>query len=64
MDPYLLVFYLWSQDGRVDSALLPGLPRYRALAERLWQRPSVHAAIRREREVRRYDLPDFLEVDV
>ncbi|HEP8707281.1 glutathione S-transferase family protein [Pseudomonas aeruginosa] len=63
VDPYLLVFYLWSQDERVDSALLPSLPRYRALAERLWQRPSVHAAIRREREVRRYDLPDFLEVD-
>ncbi|MDH0303295.1 MULTISPECIES: glutathione S-transferase N-terminal domain-containing protein [unclassified Pseudomonas] len=62
VDPYLLVFYLWSEDERVDCARLPELANYRALAERLAQRRSVRQAIGREREVRRYDLPSFLEV--
>jgi glutathione S-transferase len=57
-DAYLFVFYLWSADDRLDQSKVPERPRYRAHAERVWQRPAVQAVIAREREVRRYDLPD------
>jgi len=56
VDAYLFVFYLWSHDERIQHEL-PGRPRWRALAERVWQRESVRKVVAREREIRAYDLP-------
>ena len=56
VDGYLLVFYLWSHDERLQQKL-PERPRWRALAERVWSRESVRKVVAREREVRAYDLP-------
>ena len=55
-DAYLFVFYLWSHDERIQHEL-PERPRWRALAERVWQRDSVRKVVAREREVRAYELP-------
>ena len=60
VDAYLFVFYLWSFDERI-AASLPDRPRYRALAQRVWERPAVHTVVDRERAVRAYELPsDFI----
>ena len=57
VDAYLFVFYLWSFDERIETAL-PARPRYSALALRLWARPKVRAAVARERANRAYALPE------
>lgn len=60
VDAYLFVFYLWSFDERI-AANLPERPRYRALAQRVWERPAVRTVVDRERAVRAYALPaDFV----
>lgn len=56
VDAYLFVFYLWSFDERL-SGEMPPRPRYRALAQRVWQRGAVRRVVARERGVRAYDLP-------
>lgn len=56
VDAYLFVFYLWSFDERL-SRPAPPRPRYKALAERVWQRESARTVVARERLVRPYDLP-------
>ena len=62
VDPYLFVFYLWSFDERI-AVELPARPRYAALASRLWTRPTVRAAVARERAVRAYALPESLSAE-
>jgi glutathione S-transferase len=62
VDPYLFVFYLWSFDERIDT-VLPARPRYAALASRLWSRPTVRAAVARERANRAYALPESLSAE-
>ena len=62
VDAYLFVFYLWSFDERIETAL-PERPRYAALASRLWARPRVRAAVARERAVRAYALPESLRTE-
>lgn len=56
VDAYLFVFYLWSFDERLQGEM-PERPRYRALAQRVWQREAVRRVVARERSVRAYDLP-------
>ena len=56
VDAYLFVFYLWSFDERI-AAELPDRPRYRALAQRVWERPAVRKVVDRERSVRAYAMP-------
>lgn len=56
VDAYLFVFYLWSYDERIATAL-PERPRYKAIAARLLDRPAVRTVLERERAVRAYDLP-------
>lgn len=46
-DPYLLVFYIWSQ--RRDVAMhIPALPNWTAHAERMFVRPATWACLNRE----------------
>jgi glutathione S-transferase len=56
VDAYLFVFYLWSFDERLARPA-PARPRYKALAQLVWQRPCVRTVVERERLVRAYDLP-------
>lgn len=56
VDAYLFVFYLWSFDERLQGEM-PERPRYRALAQRVWQREAVRRVVARERAVRAYDMP-------
>lgn len=56
VDAYLFVFYLWSFDERLCEPA-PPRPRYKALAELMWQRESVRTVVARERLVRAYELP-------
>jgi len=56
VDAYLFVFYLWSFDERLGCEM-PPRPRYRALAQQVWQRSAVRRVVARERGVRRFDLP-------
>ncbi|MGH8241037.1 MAG: glutathione S-transferase family protein [Steroidobacteraceae bacterium] len=46
-DPYLLVFYIWSQREDVIE-YAPDLPNWRALAERMFARPATERALARE----------------
>ena len=46
-DAYLFVFYLWCHDERLEMKS-PAGPVFRTLAERVWERPSAHAAVERE----------------
>jgi glutathione S-transferase len=63
IDAYLLVFYIWSFDERIQVPL-PARPRYAALAARLWTRASVRTVVARERAVRAYALPPELGAPV
>jgi glutathione S-transferase len=56
VDAYLFVFYLWSFDERLECEM-PVRPRFKALAQRVWQRSTVRDVVARERSVRLYDLP-------
>jgi len=46
-DPYLLVFYIWSQREDVVPDMA-AMPNYRALAERVLARPATQRALARE----------------
>lgn len=46
-DPYLLVFYIWSQREDVVGDM-PDLPHYRAVAERVLARDAARRALARE----------------
>lgn len=46
-DPYLLVFYIWSQREDVVPDMAD-MPNYRALAERVLARPATQRALARE----------------
>lgn len=46
-DPYLLVFWIWSQREDVVPFMAP-MPHYRALAERVLARPATQRALARE----------------
>lgn len=47
VDPYLLVFWIWSQRADV-SPLVADMPGWRAHAERMFARPASWAALRAE----------------
>ncbi len=55
VDAYLFVFYLWSFDARIRTAL-PARAAYAALAECVWQRPDVRKVVAGDRAARAYDL--------
>lgn len=62
VDAYLFVFFLWGFDDRLATGL-PKYPRWKALAELVWQREAVRKVVARERRVRAYDLPWTEEVE-
>lgn len=54
-DAYLFIMYLWTTDDRIAS--VPERPQWEALAERVWQRPTVQRVVAVERQDRNYAIP-------
>ncbi|MDE0929145.1 MAG: glutathione S-transferase N-terminal domain-containing protein [Halioglobus sp.] len=54
-DAYLFVMYLWTTDERIAS--VPPRPNWKALAQRVWQRPAVQRVVALERRDRNYGIP-------
>jgi glutathione S-transferase len=54
-DAYLFVMYLWTTDERIAS--VPERPKWKALAQRVWQRSAVQRVVAIERRDRNYGIP-------
>lgn len=59
-DAYLFIMYLWTTDDRITS--VPDRPKWDALAERVWQRPTVRRVIGIEQQDREFTVPSHWQL--